>query len=56
MFDVVLNLAREHTLSTYDAAYLDLAMQTGHQLATLDNALRHAATRCGVAIFLDKGN
>jgi len=56
MFDTVLNLAREHTLSTYDAAYLDLSMQTGLHLATLDNALRLAAARCGVAIYLDKGN
>lgn len=53
IFDAVLNLACEHTLSTYDAAYLDLAMQTGHQLATLDSALRQAAARSGLTIFLD---
>lgn len=28
-------------------------MQTGLQLATLDSALRQAATRSGVTIFLD---
>jgi predicted nucleic acid-binding protein len=46
----VLNLAREQSISTYDAAYLDLAMQVGIPLATLDLALRSAAERCGVTI------
>jgi predicted nucleic acid-binding protein len=55
MFDTVFNLAREQTISTYDAAYLDLAMQTGLPLATLDTDLRKAATQCGVDIFLDEG-
>jgi len=51
MFETVLNLAREQSLSSYDASYLDLAMQTGLKLATLDQSLRKAADRCGVAIF-----
>ena len=51
MFETVLNLAREQGLSTYDASYLDLAMQTGLPLATLDRALQDAARRCDVAIF-----
>ena len=56
MFGTIINLAREQKLSTYDAAYLDLAMQTGLQLVTLDNNLREAAVRCGVAIFLEEGS
>ena len=51
MFGAVLNLAREQELSTYDAAYLNLAMQTGLPIATLDQSLRKAANHCGVAIF-----
>ena len=38
-----LQLARECGLSTYDAAYLELAMRRGVQLATLDHALIRAA-------------
>ena len=38
-----LQLARECGLSTYDAAYLELAMRRGVQLATLDRALIRAA-------------
>jgi len=52
MFDAVLSLAREHSLSTYDAAYLDLALQTDLKLATLDRSLREAANRSGVTLFL----
>jgi len=51
LFGAVLNLAREQRLSSYDASYLDLAMQTGLKLATLDLSLRRAADNCGVAIF-----
>lgn len=38
-----LMLARECGLSTYDAAYLELAMRRGVPLATLDHALIRAA-------------
>ena len=51
MFEAVLNLARKLGLSSYDASYLDLALQTGLKLATLDQSLRKAADHCGVAIF-----
>ena len=54
MFEAVLNLARKQKLSSYDATYLDLAMQTGFKLATLDQSLRKAAGRCGVAIFQEE--
>ncbi len=54
MFEAVLNLARKLGLSSYDASYLDLALQTGLKLATLDQSLRKVADRCGVAIFQEK--
>ena len=56
MFNAVLLLAREQELSSYDAAYLDLAMQNGLEIATLDQALRAAAAQKGVGLYLgDKG-
>lgn len=42
-----LYLARRHGLSTYDAAYLELAQRKGLPLATLDADLRHAADASG---------
>lgn len=51
MFGEGIALAREQNLSTYDAAYLDLAMRSGLPLATLDEALHQAAIRCGVKDF-----
>ncbi len=53
LFGEILALAREHRLSTYDAAYLDLAMRSGLPLATQDTALREAAARCGVKAYLE---
>lgn len=47
----ILDLARKHQLSTYDASYLDLAMRRKIPLATQDKALIRAATACGVALF-----
>ena len=46
-----LNLARRYKLSAYDAAYLELALRSGLQLATLDAALARAAATAGVPIF-----
>jgi predicted nucleic acid-binding protein len=43
-------LARDHGLSVYDAAYLDLAARRGLPLATLDARLRAAALAAGVAV------
>ena len=45
------NLAREHGLSVYDAAYLELAMRRGLPLATLDDKLKTAAVAIGVPIY-----
>ena len=54
MFEAILNLARKQKISSYDASYLDLALQTGFKLATLDQSLRKAAARCGVALFQEE--
>ncbi len=45
----ILTLARAEGLTTYDAAYLELAMRKGLPLATKDRTLRDAAKRAGVA-------
>lgn len=47
----ILSLARQESLSSYDAAYLDLAMRMGLPLATRDQALADAAKRQGVAVI-----
>lgn len=41
-------LAAQHRLSTYDAAYLELARRRGLPLATVDEALRAALPSAGV--------
>lgn len=47
----ILPLAREHDLSAYDAAYLDVAVRHGAPLATLDGALQRACRAAGIKIF-----
>lgn len=44
------DLAERHDLSTYDAAYLELAARQGAALVTLDKDLAAAATSAGVAV------
>jgi predicted nucleic acid-binding protein len=44
-------LAREHRLSGYDAAYLELAGRRRLPLATLDHALREAARNAHVKLL-----
>lgn len=46
-----LELARQQTLTVYDAAYLELAKRKTLTLATLDDKLHDAAMRSGVAIY-----
>ena len=48
-----LSLAREHGLTAYDAAYLELAMRLGLPLATDDRRLGAAAQRAGVVLLGD---
>jgi len=50
ILDKILALARQHDLSSYDAAYLELAMREGLPIATLDEKLRRAAQSSGIAI------
>ncbi len=45
------NLAREHDLSAYDAAYLELAQRRGLGLATLDRSLIKVAKKTGVGLL-----
>jgi predicted nucleic acid-binding protein len=47
----VLDLARAHGLTSYDASFLDLAMREGLPLATLDARLRTAAEAAGVGMI-----
>ena len=45
-------VAREHSLSVYDAVYLERALRRGLPLATRDSALNNAAKRAGVRTLL----
>ncbi|MFM7453912.1 MAG: type II toxin-antitoxin system VapC family toxin, partial [Cyanobium sp.] len=47
----VLSLAAQHRLTSYDAAYLELAMRKGLPLAMRDKALQEAARLEGVALL-----
>lgn len=47
----VMGLARSHTLSAYDAAYLECALRRGDILATLDRSLATAAIAEGVSVI-----
>jgi len=46
----VLSLARAHDISSYDAAYIELAAREGLPLATQDSRLRVTAKRVGVRL------
>jgi predicted nucleic acid-binding protein len=46
-----MHLARAHNLSSYDAAYLELAIRRGLALAALDGKLKTAAHAAGVPFF-----
>ncbi len=47
-FTDILTLARTHKLTSYDAAYLELALREGLPLATLDEGLKRVASKLGV--------
>jgi predicted nucleic acid-binding protein len=49
-FDRSLVLARQHKLTIYDAAYLEIAVRVDLPLATLDGDLRKAAIAEGVLL------
>ena len=46
-----LALSRQHTLSVYDAAYLELALRRGASLGSLDRPLRAIAQTLGVPLL-----
>lgn len=46
----ILFLGRQQGLSSYDAAYLELAMREGAALATKDEKLKKASKKCGVQL------
>jgi predicted nucleic acid-binding protein len=46
-----ISLADSHSLTVYDATYLELAMRLSLPLATLDEDLRQAAQQEGVALL-----
>jgi len=51
VFDHVLPLSRSHALTSYDAAYLELALRRRLPLASLDDDLRRAATSLGIQVL-----
>lgn len=51
-FSHTISLARAYQLSSYDAAYLEMALREGLPLATLDKDLPKAARRSDVEIYL----
>lgn len=50
-FDVLIPVCRSHGLTSYDAAYLELAQRRQLPLATLDKELRRAAMSVGVKLL-----
>jgi predicted nucleic acid-binding protein len=50
-WDSTLTLARDYSLTIYDAAYLELALRRRSVLATVDKALARAARAAGVALL-----
>lgn len=50
-FTVVSNLAAEHSLSVYDATYLELCLRKHLPLGCKDGPLREAAEKAGVKVL-----
>jgi predicted nucleic acid-binding protein len=50
-YDDLLDLAENNRLTVYDAAYLDVAMRGGCELASLDESLKAAARDVGGVLF-----
>lgn len=46
----IMQLARQHGLSFYDASYLELAIRLNARLGSFDDALRKAAQAAGVCV------
>ena len=52
LFGHTMSLAKAYRLSSYDAAYLELALRESMPLATLDKDLLKAARRSDIEIYL----
>ncbi len=50
-WSVTISLARQHALTAYDAAYLEIAIREGLPIATRDAPLKVAARALGVPIY-----
>jgi predicted nucleic acid-binding protein len=50
-FTEILSLCRAHSLTSYDAIYLDLALRRQLPLASLDDDLRTAAQALGIVLL-----
>lgn len=48
------DFARPHQLTAYDARYLEVAVNLGLPLCTLDHGLQDAARRIGVELVVDR--
>ena len=51
VFQTIQELCRRHKLTSYDAAYLELAIREDHPLATVDDDLVKAAQTEGVTLI-----
>jgi predicted nucleic acid-binding protein len=47
-----MDLARSHKLSSYDAAYLELATRESLPIATLDDEVKDAAIAIGIPLYM----
>ena len=52
VFDRIQPLSRKHGLTAYDAAYLELALENGLALATMDETLLRACKNAGAMSFV----
>lgn len=50
-FEHILPVARQHQLTEYDAAYVELALREALPIVTLDVKLRRAARSAGIALI-----
>ncbi len=50
-WDAVLDIARAHDLTAYDAAYVELALRMEYPLATRDKAMISAARKFGIKVI-----
>lgn len=48
------HFARPHQLTSYDAIYLELAINVGKPICTLDKGMQDAARRIGVELVIDR--